>query len=71
MIFIKTGQVRIEQLRDEIRRSVIEFPSMAIQWNQVDAVEIEDVDGKATTYQTELQSVIDDHVPTMVYFDFE
>jgi len=71
MKFLKSGQVRIEQLRDEILRNVIEFPTMAIQWNQVDGVEIEDVEGNATTYQTELQTVIDDHVPTMVYFDSE
>ena len=70
MKFLKVGQVRIEQLRDEIRRGVIEFPSMAIQWVG-DGVEIEDVEGKATTYQTELQTVIDDHVPTMVYFESE
>ena len=71
MKFIKSGQVRIEQLRDEIRSSVVEFPSMAIQWNQIDGIEIDDVDGKATTYQTELQATIDVHVPTMVYFDSE
>jgi len=71
MKFLKSGQVRIEQLRDEIRRNVIEFPSMAIQWNQIDGIEIEDVDGKATTYQTELQSVVDVHEPTMEYFDSE
>jgi len=71
MKFLKAGQVRIEQLRDEIRRNVIEFPSMAIQWNQVDGVEVEDVEGNATTYQTELQATIDDHLPTMEYFESE
>jgi len=71
MKFLKAGQVRIEQLRDEIRNNVIEFPAMAIQWNQVDGVEIEDVEGKATTYQTELQTVVDNHVPTMEYFQSE
>ena len=71
MKFLKSGQVRIEQLRDEILRNVIEFPTMAIQWNQVDGVEIEDVEGNATTYQTELQATIDDHLPTMEYFESE
>ena len=71
MKFLKAGQVRIEQLRDEIRRNVVEFPSMAIQWNQVDGVEVEDVEGNATTYQTELQATIDDHLPTMEYFESE
>ena len=71
MIFPKLGQVRIEQLRDELYSVLGPFPSKAIQWNQVDAIEIEDVDGKATQYQTELQAIIDAHVPTMVYFDDE
>ena len=71
MKFLKAGQVRIEQLRDEIRRQVVEFPQMAIQWNQIDGIEIEDIDGKATTYQTELQTVVDDHTPTMEYFETE
>jgi len=71
MKFTKLGKVRIEQLREEIRHNVIEFPLMAIQWNQIDGVEIEDVDGKATTYQAELQDVVDAHVPTMEYFDEE
>ena len=70
MIFSKKGQVRIEQLRDEIRRQVVEFPQMAIQWVG-DGVEIEDVDGNATTYQVELQGVVDNHVATMEYFQSE
>jgi len=71
MKFIKQGQVRIEQLRDEITRGVVEFPTMAIQWNQIDGIEIEDVGGKATQYQAQIQSVIDDHTPNMVYFASE
>jgi len=68
MLFLKSGKVRIEQLRDEITRAVVEFPTMAIQWNQIDGIEIEDVGGKATQYQAQLQAVIDDHVPSMMYF---
>ena len=68
MLFLKSGKVRIEQLRDEITRAVVEFPTMAIQWNQIDGIEIEDVGGKATQYKVQLQAVIDDHVPSMRYF---
>lgn len=68
MKFTKQGEVRIEQLRDEIRRQVIEFPTMAIQWNEVDAIEIEDVDGKATKNETAIKAVVDAHVPNMRYF---
>jgi hypothetical protein len=71
MIFPKEEQVRIEQLRDELYSILGAFPSMAIQWNGVDAVEIEDIDGKATQYQSELQTMIDAHVPTTEYFDYE
>ena len=71
MKFTKAGQVRIEQLRDEIRRNVIEFPQMAIQWNGVDGIDIEDIDGKATDNQTALQVVVDNHIPSMEYFEDE
>ncbi len=68
MKFLKAGEVRIEQLRDEIRNGVIEFPSQDIQWNGVDGVNIEDIDGKATDNQIELQVIVDDHVLSMEYF---
>lgn len=71
MDFLKTGEVRIEQLRDEIRKQVIEFPTMAIQWNGYDAIEIEDVDGKATKNMAQIQAVIDTHEPNMRYFPVE
>ena len=68
MKFTKQGEVRIEQLRDEIRRRVVEFPAMAIQWDEVDAIEIEDVNGLATKNTAAIQTVIDEHVPSMRYF---
>lgn len=71
MRFKKNGQVRIEQLRDEIRRRVVEFPTLAIIWNGVDAVEIEDINGLATQHKAAIQAVIDEHVPQAVYFDRE
>jgi hypothetical protein len=70
MRFTKNGEVRIEQLRDEIRKQVIEFPTMAVQWTG-EGIDIEDVDGNATRYQTQLQTVIDAHVPSTRYFDQE
>lgn len=71
MKFLKSGQVRIEQLRHELSSVLGAFPSMAIQWNGVDGVEIDDVDGKATDNQAELQVIVDDHVPSMEYFEDE
>lgn len=71
MIFPKEGLVRIEQLRHELYSVLGVFPSMAIQWNGIDGVEIEDIDGKATDNQSELQVIIDAHVPSMEYFDSE
>jgi hypothetical protein len=69
--FPKSSQVRIEQLRDEIRHQVVEFPAMAIQWDQAGYIDIEDVDGKATAHQAALQSAVDTHAPSIVYFASE
>lgn len=72
MNFSKTGSVRIEQLRHEINTQVVEFPLMAIQWNQsAKTIEIEDIDGLATQYKNEIQAVVDAHIPLEDYFGDE